>query len=95
MSDFQVKYPIALYKLCGAYQGAVIRKLFRPTGSVSMMRILVVKNHLKTWETRIKIEKKNHQNRVVCPNFGHPALTSSLTKVISTFITILNGPSVL
>ena len=38
--------------------------------------------------------------RVVCPNFGHPALTSSFTKhtylkVINIFITILNEPSVL
>ena len=38
--------------------------------------------------------------RVVCPNFGHPALTSSFTKckflqVNNSFATIVNGLSVL
>ena len=39
-------------------------------------------------------------DRVVCPNFGHPALTSSFTKykflqVKNSFATIVNGLSVL
>ena len=44
--------------------------------------------------------KQYRGTRVVCPIFGHPALTSSFTKyniiqVKNNFLTILNGPSVL
>ena len=46
------------------------------------------------------IKTKITCNRVVCPNFGHPALTSSFTKykflhVKNSFETNVNGPSVL
>ena len=42
---------------------------------------------------------ENNKDRVVCPNFGHPALTSSFTKyeflqVKNSFATILNKLSV-
>ena len=36
----------------------------------------------------------SHNCRVVCPNFGHPALTSSFTKKLqmkNSFATIVNG----
>ena len=41
--------------------------------------------------------KSNYNSRVVCPNFGHPVLTSSFTKytffqVNIFFVTIVNRP---